>query len=260
MNDKNQAREWDEAARHLVRAHGAEPDRLLSLGLPLNQLFWVHFDTHTALEVAGLQPPVGHLHPELLDPGLDARPDEADRFKPLRSAPSGPTPAAAYGPHFYADHNYTGLPQAGMCPPWDAEDVTGRWALMVVEALGEHFAAGCPETNYLVSRSPTTRAMREHFSARGQADVTAGQAIAEFRDGINRCATAVSLRLLTRADFPAGPGQPAPRRSWAAARGSIAPPDVQSGGDDMPASPRCEFREVPETDQAIRAGQQRRPG
>lgn len=38
MNDRTQAGEWDEAARHLVRAHGAAPDRLLSLGLPFNHL------------------------------------------------------------------------------------------------------------------------------------------------------------------------------------------------------------------------------
>jgi hypothetical protein len=228
MNDSNQVREWDEAARHLVRAHGADPDRLLSLGLPLNQLKWVHFDTHAALEIAGSQPPVRHVHPELLDPDLDARPDEADRFKPFRSAPSSPTPAATYWAHFYADYSYTWLPQTGMCPHWDAGDVTGRWASMAVEELSEHFAAGCPEMNYRLSRSPAVRAVREHFAARGQEEnVTAAQAIAEFRDGIKHCAAAAGLRLLSRADLPAAAGRPGPRRPPARTRPQRVPRQVR---------------------------------
>src|SRR5205823_691680 len=123
----------------LVRAHGADPDRLLSLGLPLNKLLWVHFDTHTALEIAGLQPPVGHLHPDLRDPDLDARSDDPESFTPLRTAPSSPTPAPTFWARFYADYSYTGLPQTGMCPPQEAGDVTGRWASMATKTLGGHF-------------------------------------------------------------------------------------------------------------------------
>jgi hypothetical protein len=203
---------WDQEASHLVRAHGAHPNRLISLGLPLNQLLWVHFDTHAALQVAGLQPPVSHVHRELLDPDRGAGQPNS-RFEPFRSAPSGVTPAPTYKAHFRADSSYTGLPQTGMCPPWDAGDVTGRWASMAVEALGGHFAAGCPEMNYGLSGSPVVRAVGEHFAARGQPNVTAGQAIAEFRDGIKRCADAVSVRLQIRADFPTVPGRPGPRRS-----------------------------------------------
>ncbi len=209
----NDAQQFHEETSHLVRAHGADPNLLLSRGLPLNQVLWVHFDTHTALQIAGLQPPDRHVHRELPDPG---RVGDGSRFKPFRSAPSSVTPAATYGPHFYADSSYTGLPQTGMCPPYDAGDVTGRWASMAVDALGEHFAAGCPETNYGVAGSPAARAVREHFAARGQPDVTAGQAIAEFRDGIKRHADAISLRWQIRADFPAGPGRPTPRRSSSA--------------------------------------------
>ena len=207
MNDRNQAREWDEAARHLVGAHGADPDRLLSLGLHLNHLNWVHFDTRAALEIAGLQPPNGHVHRELPDPDLDA---PAEGLRPVNRAPSAVSSAANYNARLYADHNYTGLPQTGMCPPHDAGDVTGRWASMAVEALGEHFAAGCPTTNYAVSGSPAARAVREHF---GQLNVTADQAIAGFRAWIRCHADAVKLRLRARSDFPTGAGRPAARRS-----------------------------------------------
>jgi hypothetical protein len=226
MNDRNQAKEWDEAAHHLVRAHGADPDRLLSLALPLNQLKWVHFDTHAALEIAGLQPPAGHAHRELPDPGLDERPDEAVRFRPFRSAPSGPGLAATYGAHFYADYRYTGLPQTGMVPPEDARDVAGRWASMAVEALGEYFAVGCPKTNYGVSCSPAARAVREYFAARGQANVTAGQAIAEFRDGIKAHADRASAAWLARN----------PASAAGLARSSF-PGQVQAGLSAAPASP-----------------------
>jgi hypothetical protein len=210
MNDRDQARDWDEAARHLVRAHGADPGRLLSLGLHLNHLNWVHFDTHAALEIAGLQPPLGHVHGELPDPDLDA-PDHSVR--PLPRAPSALSPAASDYARLFASYEYTGLPQTGLCPRYDAGDVTGRWASMAVDALGQHFAAGCPETDYAVVHSRAALAVREHFAARGQPEVTADEAIAEFRDGIRRCAEAVSLRRQTSADFPAGPlaGGPAAR-------------------------------------------------
>ena len=236
MNDRNQAREWDEAARHLVRAHGADPDRLLSLGLHLNHLKWVHFDTHAALEIAGLQPPGGHVHREFPDPNLDA---PAESFDPFRRAPSAISPAANYDARLYADYSYTGLPQTGLCPPHDAGDVTGRWASMAVKALGGHFAAGCPKTNYAVAFSPADRAVREHFAAHGEPNATAGQAIAVFRDWIRRQAAAVSLspgrngsatrRLADMPDFPHAPGTSPPAgRSRRAAHSSVSPHRAQA--------------------------------
>ncbi len=205
----NDAQLYHETAGHLVRAHGAHPEQLTGLGLPLNKLLWVHFDTHTALQVAGLQPPAGHAHRELVDPNQVTD----SRFAPFRRAPSSLTQSANYDAYFYASYSYTGLPQTGLCPLDDAGDVTGRWASMVTEALGAHFAAGCPKTDYAVVNSPAARAVREYFAERGEPNVTAGQAIAAYRDWINRQAGAVSPRSLIKADFPAAPARPGSKRS-----------------------------------------------
>ena len=205
----NDTQWYHEEASHLVRAHGAGAERLSGLGLPLNKLLWVHFDTHTALQVAGLQPPAGHVHRELLDPNQVTD----SRFAPLRRAPSSITHSANYDAHFYASDSYTSLPQTGLCPSPDAGDVTGRWASMVVEALGAHFAAGCPETDYAVVNSPAVRAVREHFTSGGEHNVTAGQAVAAYRDWIERQAGGVSPRSLIRDGFPAAVARTGSRRS-----------------------------------------------
>lgn len=226
------APEWDEAARHLVRAHGADPNRLLSLGVPVNQLKWVHFDTHAALEIVGLQPPDGHVHRELPDPNLDPQGDRSDpRFKPFRSAPSGPKAAPTSTASYYAEYTDTGLPQTGMSPWWE-RDVTGRWASMAVEELGEYFSDGCPE--YEFGRSETYCKLHEHFAAHGQRVVTADQAVAEFREGIRRQAAAVAFRFQVKASLPAVIGRSGPAMTLAEPRDR-------------------ELREVPATDQAIRA-------
>lgn len=210
------APEWDEAARHLVRAHGADPNCLLSLGVPVNQLRWAHFDTHAALEIAGLQPPDGHVHRELPDPDLDPQGDRSDpRFKPFRSAPSSPGAAPTPTASYYAQYADTGLPQTGMAPWRGAGDVTGRWALMAVDELGGYFSDGCPE--YGLGCSETYRKLHEHFAARGQRVVTAGQAVAEFREGIRRQAAAVAFRFQVRASLAVigrpGPQQPSSART-----------------------------------------------
>jgi hypothetical protein len=213
MNARNLAGEWDEAARHLVRAHGADADRLLSLGPTLSQLNWVHFDTHAALEIAGWQPPARHVHRDLPDPSDPS--DGPDRFKPFRSAPSSLTLPPTTWADSCIDYHHTGLPQTGMFPWNGSYVITGDWASMAAEELGKYFAAGCPQKSH-VSYSPTALAVGEHFAARGRRDVSAGQAVAEFRGLIRRHAEAVALRFQVKSGFPAVRALPDPQRPFSA--------------------------------------------
>jgi hypothetical protein len=113
MNDLNAAGQQAREATHLIRAHGADADRLAGRMLSAGQLRWLHFDTHAALEIAGTAPPDGHVHAALADPGG----------------------------RFTASHEHCGLPQTEMDPGRSpGEDLTGRWlsaALAIARGLIE---------------------------------------------------------------------------------------------------------------------------
>src|ERR1019366_1905117 len=102
--------QWDEAVRHLVRAHGADARRLEAYALPLAQLRWVHFDTHAALDIAQTRPPDGHAHAALPDPGRPGSPDQG--YRPFPTAPGSAGGLADWRqPRFMAMRRHTGLPQ-----------------------------------------------------------------------------------------------------------------------------------------------------
>ena len=217
MNDLNAAEQRSEAVGHLVRAHGAEPGRLIGCALSLGQLRWVHFDTHAALEIAHRLPPDGHAHAALPDP----HPDEQSLWIWFLTAPAGRKGhTTTWAPQFVAMSEYTGLPQTGASPGHE-EDLTGRWPRV---ALGK---------------------VRAQFEARGEPDPD--QALTWFRDDLAHRADAVAVRWLAGGRFPAalaGPGiiaartarrsgQQVPRRADAAWLAGICFP-----GPGQPGAPR----------------------
>jgi hypothetical protein len=58
---------------HLVQAHGADQRHLIANSTGTEYLQWVHFDTHAALEIAGLRPPDRHAHSAPVELGLPLR-------------------------------------------------------------------------------------------------------------------------------------------------------------------------------------------
>jgi hypothetical protein len=86
MNDLNAARQWHETAHHLVQAHGARSAILINYGPTLEQLRFVHADTHRALGSVDMLPPDQHTHPLPIDAGYpDARETSYRPFPPSAS-------------------------------------------------------------------------------------------------------------------------------------------------------------------------------
>lgn len=201
MNDLDDARQWDEVARHLVRAHGARPRQLIAYALPLSQFRWVHFDTHAALEIAQVRPPDGHVHPALPDPGRPGQPYSA--YRPFPSSPTGRKyRAPVLGAKFTVTSECTGLPQTGIyCGP-DA-DLTGRWSSLAVARLRAHI-----ETR--AEHGPPPPWKWESFERFGELlDMNPQQAPARFRDDLRHVADAAAARWLARVSFPAPPARSA---------------------------------------------------
>jgi hypothetical protein len=108
------AMEWHAMVGHLVQAHGAAPALIISCTPTLDQVAFAHFDTHVALELAGLRPPDGHSHPEPLRPGWS-------EGRPGSYSPFPPSPTAQQNPFFTRPHAFplpsnTGLPHTGVRP------------------------------------------------------------------------------------------------------------------------------------------------
>lgn len=180
MSGLSRVAEWDEIASHLVRGHGADPDRLTSYVLSFAQLRWAHFDTHAALEIAGVRPPDGHTHLAGLEAALQ-RPV-------IHFTPFEPAPAASQDQDYQLDVDilgmpdprYTGLPHTLVVPPDPGPDPAhpGDWAR---EAI---------------------RAYRAHWREHGEPGPAQSEAAA--RERIRSAADAAAVRHLTRASFPAG--------------------------------------------------------
>jgi len=229
MNDLNVAEQWGDVVGHLVRAHGAEPSRLIGYALSLGQLRWVHFDTHAALDIARRLPPDGHAHSALLDP----QPDEQSLWIWFLTSPAGRKGhAPTWAPQFVAMSEYTGLPQTGASPGRE-EDLTGRWPHV---ALGK---------------------VRAQFEARGEPDPD--QALAGLRDDLTNRADAVAVRWLASGRFPAAlakpgiipartarrPGRQVPRRADAAWLAGISFPGPVQPGAPRPSGPQAARRAPP---------------
>lgn len=114
MNQLNDASTWHDTVSHLVQAHGADPAALIGYTPTLEQVTFAHFDTHVALQIAGLQPPDGHAHPEPLDPGWsEARPGS---YRPFPRSPAAGEDSFFASPGTFPLPSHTGLPHTGEIP------------------------------------------------------------------------------------------------------------------------------------------------
>jgi len=222
MNDLTAPGQYDQELTHLVRAHGAEADRLIGYALNVTQLRWAHFDTHAALDIAQVRPPDGHIHPALADPGGPGRPSVSYRpFLPSPALAGKALPLSAPC-RFLATREYTGLPQTGATPPANSlEDVTGCWSSAAAELT-------------------VSAAQRQ---ARGEADPD--QALAEYRGQLRILADAVAARWQETRQVTAVDG----RARWLAdgRLGIVAAP---AGPGSRPARRTC--RPVPHTPRPAR--------
>jgi hypothetical protein len=82
VGNGDDASAWTLAVHHLVQAHGGDRDLILSRTPTLEQVFFARFDTHVALQMAGLLPPDGHVHPEPLPPGWPEGPAAGNSGSP----------------------------------------------------------------------------------------------------------------------------------------------------------------------------------
>jgi hypothetical protein len=233
MNDLNDARQWHEEVRHLVQAHGADPDRLTSFTLTLDQVHFVHFDTHAALDIAELRPPDGHTHPVRLDPGRSGR-AAAPSYRPFPPSASAQEDALFESWSISGRCDYllapaqTSLPQTCLWPRTEAD--LADWASA---AVGITLA----------------------FCERLDDGYNRDQVVARIRGNIKGPAAAAAARLLVRAGFPAAPPLPGTGAARTPRQPQGAGPPPGQGAVSAPASVwhrrvLSELREVPATDQA----------
>ena len=187
MNDVRQtgarddaASQWHEDARHLVQAHGADPDCLIGYAHTLEQLRFAHADTHAALARIGARPPDGHAHPLPMNAGWhEPRPSSYRPFPPSATARRDPffsTPGSFPLPF------QTGLPQTGNHPRSEAD--LANW------------------TSGQVNRLP-------EWAEDGRSQQTPAEIIAGHNEWIRHHADAAAARRLAGLDFPA-PAQSLP--------------------------------------------------
>ena len=255
MNRTDAATLWHDETGHLVRAHGADADRLLALGLNLGKTQWVHFDTHAALDIAQVRPPDGHAHPVLGDPENSASLRTWDRktetWQPVIPNPEDPSEPLVYyrpfrgsgyargrtvpyrGPKYVVPSEYTSLPQTEMCPPHDA-DVTGRWAVLAIALMRRHLQGIASEGP--AWRDPTySSSLPRRLLARREelARMDPEQVIAGFRAEIRDLAASATNRWQHRTSIPARSADRASAR-WLA---SITSPAVPAGQGTALARP-----------------------
>jgi len=127
MNGPDDARKWRDIAEHLVHGHGANSRSLVGHAPTLDQLHFVHADTHAALASVGGWPPDHHTHPAPITAGwVDQRSASYRPFPPSISAQDEP---------FFKQDGFfplpfdTGLPHTG-CYPTSEADLTD-WAAAV---------------------------------------------------------------------------------------------------------------------------------
>ena len=123
MNALDDGRQWRDMADHLAEAHGAHADSLIGYAPTLEQLCFVHADTHVALASANVQPPDRHTHPLPINAGWVVARESS--YRPF------PPSASAQGDPFFIDFplpHQTGLPQTCISGLTEA-DLAG-WAAM----------------------------------------------------------------------------------------------------------------------------------
>jgi hypothetical protein len=127
-------REWHEMARHLIQAHGGDADALVGYTPTLEQLRFVHTDTHAALTIIGARPPDRHTHQAPTDSGwYEARPSS---YRPFPPSPSASDDLFFTLKRHYPNPSYTGLPHTGSWPS-DTSDLADWAALAGAAATGE---------------------------------------------------------------------------------------------------------------------------
>jgi hypothetical protein len=140
MDRGEDVRQWDEMARHLVQAHGGNPDALISYAPTLEQIRFAHADTHLALADDDIPPPDGHAHAGPAEPGHPYARDLSCRpFPPAPSAPVDGTRTPYFGWEMCLPQTMreTGVPSA-----WQAAD---PWA-PATEGTSQGTGADGPET------------------------------------------------------------------------------------------------------------------
>lgn len=167
MTSADDAGEWHLAVSHLVQAHGADRNLIISRSLTLEQVAFIHLDSHTALEYASLHPPDRHTHPAPLPPGWhEPRPGSYRPFLPSPAAQDD----LEFAEHFLLPE-HLGLPLTGEHPgvgaqAADAEAELNDWASAVNRRIlarqqAHHGPPG--EENWLVSRK--CRLIRRHAAS-----------------------------------------------------------------------------------------------
>jgi hypothetical protein len=119
MNDRTDAEQWHEMARHLVQAHGARPGGLLVYAPTLEQLRFAHVDTHVALASIKTLPPDLHTHPLPMDAGWFERRESS--YRPFR-----PSASARDDPFSFPCPHQTGLPHTFVFPLHEGD--LDQWA------------------------------------------------------------------------------------------------------------------------------------
>lgn len=191
MMEPGDVQRWHETVSHLVHAHGADAARMIGYAPTLEQVTFAHFDTHVALEIAGLRPPDGHAHPEPLAPGWsEARPES---YRPFPSSPTAQEDTFFTSPHTFPLPSHTGLPHTGEHPgTFDHDGV-------IFDAAAQAALADWPSA---VRRKGLARnELRDRPRSPAQVDEA-------LRGYIRQYAATAGARWLAGADFP--PAQPGP--------------------------------------------------
>jgi len=206
LNSLDDVRKWDEEVRHLVQAHGAEPGRLIGYALPLNQLQWVHFDTHTALDIVQVRPPDGHIHRVLVDPGRPDQPQSS--YRPFLASPTGRNGHALTAlARFAVPSMYTGLPQTEMAPDCDPDgDVTGRWAELAIVELSAHLQGLASEDTSQRHGLALPWWWGDRFGELGKQETD--QVVAKYRAELRGTAAAAAAHWSASASFRAVAARP----------------------------------------------------
>jgi hypothetical protein len=114
MNNRSDAEQWHEMARHLVQAHGAEPGGPMVYAPTLEQLRFAHADTHIALASIKALPPDRHTHPLPMAAGWFDRRESSYR-------PFSPSASARADPFCFPCPHQTGLPHTCVLPRHEAD-------------------------------------------------------------------------------------------------------------------------------------------
>jgi hypothetical protein len=201
MMDPGDGPRWHETVSHLVHAHGADADHLIGYAPTLEQAAFALFDTHAALDIAGLRPPDGHAHPQPLAPGWsEARPES---YRPFPSSLAAQQDTFFTSPHTFPGPGHTGLPHTGEGPgTFDHDGVV-------------YDSAAAADLRDWPSAVRRKRLARNESLDRPR---PAAQVDEALRDYIRQYAETAHARWLARVSFPAAQLRPGTRAARTAGR------------------------------------------